>query len=211
MRAAFLTFFASIFPAVSASADSNTLFLVQENPVASSIGNSLILDQSQARSATVASDSGNSLEAAMQFGSQNTAKIGMSGLDGYVGLSQGSSLLPSFDNGATISVTGTEVTALLQQFGNRNTGTIDVSGTNTVGSLIQDGNDNLGLVDVGGQNVTATLTQTGSNNNFGLVVDGANSSVTYNIIGDNIAPLADNPVVRTNVSGVVVTMTVPGS
>ena len=157
------------------AAQSNSLFLLQESPVGSQIGNVLEIDQRGAQQARIAGFNPARLdELRLDYGDDGPL---------YLLGTEDPAIQRGEGNRAEINITGLGGTALLVQqgadsgFGEDNVAVIEVSGLRALGVIEQSGNNNRGEVVVTGDLSAGTLIQRGDNNTQTLLVESAGTSV----------------------------------
>ena len=124
---------------------------------------------------------------ALQTGIGNSAKMTITGIGGFVGLSQGPSGGTNASNFATIEALGGS-SAYVGQIGSSNRATLSASDGAT-GTILQDGTGNIGTVTVAGQGAQGTLSQIGSGNENQLNVMTPGADVSYFVDGNGLSGL----------------------
>jgi len=209
-----------------ANADQNRVYIEQ-----SGVGNSLFIDQTDAKSSTVGgltiqpssisavdpNTLNNNLEidslgfapadVAVQSGGGNEADVIISGSNGTVRLYQSN---PNFDpgtNSASVNLDGNGLAAI-GQVGFGNTALLTVSDSGSSGTILQSGNENKANLGVSRGN-TGLISQVGNNNTTTLDVDGVETSVSYFVQGNNLTAINPQQGVQvlSNASSVTITQT----
>ena len=210
------------FATLVVAGENNRVFVTQDSGTAG-VGNTLSINQSQARNSLVLgqaepSDPTNQLDIdtlaldapAVQSGGNNSATVELSGSGGLVFFNQDSTgLLNALGNDALVSLTGNGA-IVLEQIGQNNSASITVDGEDSTGILRQFGNNNEGSVNVRAPNASGELVQDGNDLNLTLEVLGAGSDVQFTVQGSNVGnPTgARNASVFTTAGSVTITQTV---
>lgn len=168
---------AALVVATAATADDNTIYLLQSSPDQGVLSGNLIeIDQSN----SLFSQLGSEDAPLMQEGLQNQAKITVEGAGAQVTLSQRNT---QTDGNMAEIMTYNGADANLLQEGSLNDATIVLDGQSLTGSLSQEGDNNTGTLLAVGNNASASLRQIGSNLVGRLEVEAYDATVQYTMQG----------------------------
>lgn len=207
IRNGVLVFAAAAFtlPGAAIAGSDNEIYVLQQS--STGLGNTLVIDQSNANESLVRGLGESEFAPATQKGDGNSADLTITGNGGEIRLLQDNFATGQPGNAAKVTVGGDNL-ATVQQVGSGNLAELEVTGSLSEGSILQNGSQNDALLSVSGNNANGSITQNGDGNNTVLAVTGSGTSVDYTLVGDNVTNVQNGGVqVFTNGASVTITQT----